>query len=241
MLMLCADDDVPRGIAAFHIGCLVHLLVVVVLFQTIMVSRKCHVRAQGTARAETEGMSQASGTTSLARPRVVHVPQRLPLRHIGHLVFVVVDKAREPHGESAGFCGGHIQFETQVLIIERFILHIDGMQFLGYFKETIPVVDQVGCLRPLAQRTFGGEVYAQSAYLHGMLILHVVATAHLHIKGTREGIAKLSRHGSREEVAVGQHRAVERGKDTATCFGDFGEVIGVVHLHTLHTPLQHLR
>ena len=74
-----------------------------------------------------------------------------------------------------------------------------------------------------------------------MLILHVVATAHLHVEGTREGIAKLSRHGTCEEVAVGQYRAVERGKDTATGFGDFGEVIGVVHLHTLHTPLQHLR
>ena len=144
MLMLCADDDVPRGVAALHIGCLVHLPVVVVLFQTVMVSRKCHVRTQRTARAETEGVGQTSGTTALARPRVVHVPQRLPLRHIRHLILVVVDEASEPHGESSGFRRRHIQFETQVLIVERFFLHIDGMQFLGYFKETIPVVDQVG-------------------------------------------------------------------------------------------------
>ena len=65
------------------------------------------------------------------RPRVVRVPQGLPIRHIRHLVLVVVYQAREPQGESACLGGGDIELETQILIVEGLLVHIDGMQFLG--------------------------------------------------------------------------------------------------------------
>ena len=114
------------------------------------------------------------------------------------------------------------------------------MELLGYLQETVAVVDEVRCFGVLAHGTLRGEIHTQRSHLHGVLVFAVIAHAHLHIESAAQGIAELSRHGAREEIAVGQHRAVERGEHTTTSLGYLSKMVRVVDFDTLHAPLQHL-
>ena len=184
MLVLGADNHVPLRVATSHLRRHVHLRGVVVDAQFAIRARKSHAGVERAACAEPIVVREPHGTVLLARPRVVHVPQRLPFRHVGHLVLIAVYQSREPQGEGAGTPGRHVQLETQVLIVQRLLLHIDGMQFLGYLQETVAVVHQIRRLRALCQRALGGEINAQCAHLDGMLVLRVITHAHLHVEST---------------------------------------------------------
>ena len=196
---------------------------------------------QRTTRLKAVGMVYAQSAVALARPRVVHVPKRFPLRHIGNLILVAIDQSGKPHGKGTCLLGRHVEFKAQVLIVECLVLHIDGMQLLGYLEETIAIVYQIRGLRTLCQRTLGSEIDTKCTHLDGMLVLGIVTHAHLHIEGTRKGITILSWHGASEEITISQHGSVERGKHTTTSLGNLGKVVGIGYLNAFNSPLQHLR
>ena len=64
------------------------------------------------------------------------------------------------------------------------MLHIDSVQLLGNFEETIAIVHKIRSLGILSQRTFRGKINPQRTHLNSMLVFGVVAHAHLHIEGT---------------------------------------------------------
>ena len=143
MLVLCADNHVPLCIAPVHTRRLRHLLIIIVDAQLPIGTCKGYAGMECTARLEAIGMGQSHSAVTLARPRIICIPQCFPIRFVRHLVLIVVNQACKPQREGSCLCGGHIQFETQVLIVERFFFHIDGVQFLGDFKETVAIVYKV--------------------------------------------------------------------------------------------------
>ena len=187
MLVLHVGNQIPRDIASCHIGHLGQICVIVVLLQSGVGTCIGNAGTQGATCLEAVEMVESQRPILLVAPRVVRIPQGFPIRHIGHFILVVVNQTREPQRERACFGGGDIELETQILIIERLLLHIDGMQFLGDFQKTVTVVHQVGSFGLLAQRTFRTEINTQRAHLNGMLVFGVVAHTHLHVESTREG------------------------------------------------------
>ena len=137
--------------------------------------------------------------------------------------------------------GGKAHLPREVLECDVIAFGVDDTQLVDQRREAVAVVDDIAGIAFLGERTFERQFLEYRTQLQDVLVLGVVAGAHLHVEHAAQGVGVVGVERRGEEVRVADDVGVQSAHQAVASIPHVVVMVGRKHLHALDAVLHTLR